>query len=346
MESKDIVRKLFSNAYNKRIPLVGTMELTDACNLRCVHCYIDEDKRDCYLPYEKCVDFIDEFKRNGGMYLTLTGGEALLHPDFAKIYLHAFTKGLLVTVFTNGSCFTGKILDMLEAYPPYAIEITLYGFSQETYLSATGKNVFLKCVDAINELSRRKLNVLLKMFIHKLNFNDFESVYAFAQNKGLKFKFDPFVVSRFDDHRMSYQIEAYRIKEILNQSVKDVGSYVSYDDAWRDYIHSMSKDKLFRCGAGKCVCWLKANNTLQACNFLESSGVSLDQMSFAQAWSKLGELCEVKPKHKSNCSKCSFQDNCSMCPAKAEVIHNDVFMEDKYPIFCEIAKYISEEQRT
>ena len=60
--------------------------LTDGCNLRCRHCWIDpmyRNKEDghSFLPFDLFVSIIKEAKELGLKGVKLTGGEPLLHPN-------------------------------------------------------------------------------------------------------------------------------------------------------------------------------------------------------------------------------------------------------------------------
>ena len=74
----------------KRYPLGGTIELTDRCNLSCLHCYInqpagDQVTRQNEMSTDEVKAIIDKITDAGCLYLLLTGGEPLLRPDFTEI---------------------------------------------------------------------------------------------------------------------------------------------------------------------------------------------------------------------------------------------------------------------
>jgi len=45
------------------------------------------------------------------LWILFTGGEPLLRPDFLEIYTYAKKKGLLVTIFTNGTLIDDNLAD-------------------------------------------------------------------------------------------------------------------------------------------------------------------------------------------------------------------------------------------
>ena len=114
------------------IPSSGTIEVTRRCPLECAHCYNnlpmnDAAARRSELSYEEHCRILDEITEAGCFWLLFTGGEIFARRDFLDIYAYARSKGLIITLFTNGTLITEKIADYLVANRPFNIEITLYG---------------------------------------------------------------------------------------------------------------------------------------------------------------------------------------------------------------------------
>lgn len=62
-------------------PLLVWLELTSACNLRCSHCFLDGAPSRSRISLPDVRRIVEELAGLGVLRLTLTGGEALLHPD-------------------------------------------------------------------------------------------------------------------------------------------------------------------------------------------------------------------------------------------------------------------------
>lgn len=89
---------------NKFLLTKLAIELTDLCNLKCVHCYGEFGKRiePTFLSFElikKIKNALDDLHTKS---IALTGGECILNPDFEKIALFFLENGFKLTVFTNG----------------------------------------------------------------------------------------------------------------------------------------------------------------------------------------------------------------------------------------------------
>ncbi len=116
LNSIELFGPLNAKANKLRISLIGSMELTDRCNLSCKHCYInlpanDRVARAAELSTEEVCRILDEMAEAGCLWLLLTGGDPFLRPDFLDIYTHAKKRGFFLFINTNGTMITQKIAD-------------------------------------------------------------------------------------------------------------------------------------------------------------------------------------------------------------------------------------------
>jgi MoaA/NifB/PqqE/SkfB family radical SAM enzyme len=118
-----------------------------------VHCYVNKpagsrEERERELGLERLKQLVDEMVAEGTLFVLFTGGEVLVRRDFPELYLYARAKGLLVTIFTNGTLVTERIADLFAEHRPEKIEISLYGMTRETYDRVTRvPGSFDKCMD-------------------------------------------------------------------------------------------------------------------------------------------------------------------------------------------------------
>ena len=92
-----------------RKPIV-VWNITRTCNLRCVHCYADSHALSYpgELTREQCFAVIDDLADYRVSALLLSGGEPLLHPHLAEILERAASRGIKVTISTNGTRITPR----------------------------------------------------------------------------------------------------------------------------------------------------------------------------------------------------------------------------------------------
>ena len=151
--------RIYQRSIEERIPLHGSIEITSACNLKCVHCYITE----CHLPDSELSTaelkgIIDQLADEGCLWLLITGGEPLVREDFGEIYRYVKRCGIIPMLFTNGTLITDETADLLAQQPPHLVEVTLYGATEKTFESVTQViGSFSRCIQGISRLLDRIL---------------------------------------------------------------------------------------------------------------------------------------------------------------------------------------------
>ena len=171
----------------QRVPFSGSLALTHRCNLGCIHCYAQENPVGAAGPAElgtgQWLKIIAEIKEAGCLFLLLTGGEPLLRDDFPEIYSFARKNGFLVTVFTNGTLVSERILNLFRELPPRLVEVSLYGASAATHDRITGvAGSFARTLQGIEALLAAGVQVRLKSVLMTLNDEDFPAIEELARN--------------------------------------------------------------------------------------------------------------------------------------------------------------------
>src|SRR6188472_3885750 len=187
------------------LPLSGTIEVTRRCPLTCAHCYnnlpmADREAAQRELSYDEHCRLLDQISDAGCLWLLYTGGEIFARRDFIDIYSYARRRGLLITLFTNGTIITPAIADRLVEERPFAIEITLYGRTRETYERLTGiPGSFDRCMRGIRLLKERGLPLKLKTVAVTINRHEIHDMERFAEEElGVPLKFDGMINARID----------------------------------------------------------------------------------------------------------------------------------------------------
>jgi len=91
------------------------VELSRACNLRCIYCYADAGER---LADELCLDEIcdaaDQAIALGARrIIVIGGGEPLLYPHLMDVLRHLRRRGVGIDLFTNGTCLDRETAEAL-----------------------------------------------------------------------------------------------------------------------------------------------------------------------------------------------------------------------------------------
>ncbi len=160
----EFTKLMADNAYKSDTPSTGSFELTPLCNLDCKMCYVhlqDPSVKERMLRKEQLIPLIQGAIDDGMMVALLTGGEAMTHPDFWDIYMYLIDHGVSVQVKTNGILLNDENIRKFTEYPPFRIDISLYGCDSESYVAVTGVDAFETVTKNIRAAIDAGLNIRL-----------------------------------------------------------------------------------------------------------------------------------------------------------------------------------------
>ncbi len=333
--------RLREQAIVKRIPINGAFELTFRCNLRCVHCYCNlpiNDKHSIQkeLTTEEIFDVLDQIAEAGCLWLLLTGGEPLVRKDFLEIYAYAKKKGFLINLFTNGTLLTPKVADYLAEWPPFEVEITLYGATKETYEKITGiPGSFQRCKRGIRLLLERKVPIGLKTMAMTLNHDQIHQIKEFAKDLGVKFRFDPVLNPRLDGSKAPCNFRLSP-EEVVELDLADEKRIKEWQKFRKKFEGLPQPDNLFNCGAGILSFHIDPYGKLSACEMCRFQNYDLGGGSFEEGWCEyLPESLAIKPKGYYPCGQCELIELCGQCPGWAWLENGD--LESPVEYLCQIA---------
>lgn len=345
-----------ANARARRVPLEGTLETTFRCNLACVHCYVNEPagatsiaRRE--LSTERLLALIDEIAAEGCLDLLMTGGEVLLRPDFASVYLHARQRGLRVTVFTNGTLVTERLAELFAEHPPACIEVSLYGMTSATYEAVTGvPGSFARCLAGIERLHARGVPLKLKTMLLRTNRHELEAMRAYARALGVEFRHDSLLNPRVDcgaNRNPELQLSAHEAVaadlDDADMRARHARMHAELAEAWQaaalapgDAAPTEDEpERVYTCGAGEIGFTVDPYGRLQLCQLARRASFDLGAASFAEGWHEFFPRLRARTwQSDSACRRCTLRPVCGSCPGAAEMEHGDP--EARVAQFCEI----------
>jgi radical SAM protein with 4Fe4S-binding SPASM domain len=327
---------------NQRIPISGSLEVTMRCNLRCQHCYIPMEQRakpnQEELSFPEIQRILDEITDAGCLWLLLTGGDPFMRRDFLDIYSYARRKGLILTLFTNGTQITPRIADYLAEWRPFNIEITLYGATQETYERVTGiPGSYALCRRGIDLLLERNLPLGLKTMVMTLNRHELEQMKSLAASLGVKFRIDPILNPALDSAQRPtfFRLTPMEIVEMEKADPERVAIWQKQFQ--KDFRISNTDRRMYLCGAGKQAFHIDAAGILSGCLTARQPSYDLRHGSFKEGWEiDLAQMISRQYSPDFECLGCDLRPMCAQCPAVAELEHGDV--EKPVDFLCQVTR--------
>jgi MoaA/NifB/PqqE/SkfB family radical SAM enzyme len=186
-------------AHERAQPLSASLELTYRCNWRCVFCYNPRHHDRRGLSGPEWLAVLDDLRRLGTLYVALTGGEPLAHPEFLRIARGARERAFALRVLTNGALVTDALAGEVASLRPLAVELSLHGASAGTHDRATATpGSFDAMVRGLDRLLARGVAVVLKTPLTSLNEAEMEGMRRLADERGVPWRVDPVLTPRDD----------------------------------------------------------------------------------------------------------------------------------------------------
>jgi radical SAM protein with 4Fe4S-binding SPASM domain len=259
---------------------------------------------------------LDEITEAGCLNLLITGGEPLLREDFPEIYRHAKEKGLLVTVFSNGTLITGKVIELFRHYPPLEVEISLYGATAGTYEKITGvSGSFEKCMSGIKRLLDSNIKVNLKTILMTMNSHELFAMQHIAEGLGVRFRFDAAISPCITGDKSPLDLRVSP-EEAIEKELSDPNRF----RLWKKYFEGIRgrvlADNLYGCGAGVTGFHVDPSGSLQPCMMTLDIHHDLSDSGFLEGWNNITlRIKEKKAAAEFACRGCEKINLCGYCPA-------------------------------
>ena len=330
----------------ERVPLQVAIEVTRRCPLECLHCYnnlpmADMEARRRELSKEEHFRLLDELVEMGCFWLLYTGGEIFARKDFLEIYTYAKKKGFLITLFTNGTIINEQIADYLAEWPPFAIEITLYGRTRETYEALTGiAGSYYRCLRGIRLLKERGLPLKLKTVATSINKHEIIAMRQFAEEElSVEFKMDGQINPRVDCSQspLAVRLTPEEVVALDMNAPKGVSEYRRLAKRDQENPPNLSKhDSVYFCGGGMKAFSINPYGEIGICVISQQETFSIRDAGVRAVWeNSLFELRTRKRTRLTKCVECRIQSLCGMCPANGEMENGD--RESPVPFLCHVA---------
>ena len=298
-------------------PLSLKIEITNNCNLKCVHCYAREEK--CiFLEKERIFQILLQAKSLGIVFLHFSGGECLTHPFFLEIYLYAFKLGFKISILTNGTLLTDDIIKILTNKKPYMVEISIYGTNEKISESVTGNRLAYKTTfKNIEKLKKNQINIFLKYILMDLNKDSLIPFLIYVKTNGINYKiYHNIMPTKNNDDWLNLQVSNFT-KELLN--------YYMIEN-YPEMMLSEAPLSFKNCNAGKTYFNINCKGELYFCDFL--SDISVKIINLGNAISNLQDhmsSCfeQLNINTCTNCYKVSVCDTCIASIANSDKKHDN-----------------------
>jgi len=129
-------RAISSRSEDLGAPLYIAWQVTNECNLACLHCIEESGPGKAFrdeFDASQVFSFLEQVIDLEVPYLSFSGGEPMVHPQFFEMTEFVCTRGGQLKIETNGHYLNSENCNRLKALEVKAVQVSLDGASRETF---------------------------------------------------------------------------------------------------------------------------------------------------------------------------------------------------------------------
>jgi MoaA/NifB/PqqE/SkfB family radical SAM enzyme len=169
-------------------PLSVHLEISSRCNCRCKMCHqwtwtSNLQNLNLDLVTEQILEVLEHLAMIGVETVTISGGDPMTNPDFAKIIAHAKLLGLAVGILTDGQALTPQFAESINKYASW-IRFSIDGADKETYECIRGiPGGFDRACQSLSffDPATRQILIGINYVVQRDNYTALEDIVAFGQ---------------------------------------------------------------------------------------------------------------------------------------------------------------------
>ncbi len=332
-------------------------EITQRCNLSCVHCRSasDSDASRGIFTLERSKELIDEISRFCQPVVVLTGGEPLMHKNVFEIAEYGTDRGFRMCLATNGVPVNDEICEKIKDSGIKIVSLSLDGSTAEIHDNFRNQEgAFEGTIQAAKTLKKHNIEFIINSSFTRRNQEDIPEVYKLAKELGATAWYMFMIVpTGRGEELMEELISADDYDEILEwhyeTDLEEEDMLVRPTCAPHYYRISLQKsaergdgyerrDLKFSTGGGKgCVAaqyiaLIDCHGEVKPCSYFLRSAGNIQDRSFKDIWenSKIFKDLRDFDSYKGRCGACEFLNVCGGCRARADAVHGDYMETEPY----------------
>ncbi len=339
------------------IPKWLAWEVTQRCNLRCVHCRCSSDMTSSEGDFtteegKKLLKDIADFSKP---VVVLSGGEPLLREDIFELASYGTSIGLRMCMATNGTLVTDGICRQMRESDIKMVSLSLDGSTADIH------DDFRQCpgafdgvIRAAETLRRNGQKFLINSSFTRRNQADIPNVFRLAKSLGAAawymFMIVPTgrgeeilneLISREDyEEILTWHYGQEKVEdEILMRPTCAPHYYrIVPQRAKAEGVTFERRSLSFSTGGGKgciaaqSICLIDCFGNVKPCSYFPRIAGNVKQTPFRDIWEKSELFMELRDfgSYKGKCGQCEYLNVCGGCRARADAVYGDYMEEEPF----------------
>lgn len=317
---------------------------TNKCNLKCEHCYQNAgEKKQDELNTDEAKALIDGIARAGFKIMIFSGGEPLMRPDIYTLVEYAASKGLRPVFGTNGMLITKEVAQRLKDCGAMAMGISLDSLDEQKHNAFRGDpQAYALTIQGMDNCRAVGLPFQIHTTIMDWNKAEIENIIDFAVDKGAIAEYIFFLIPvgrgvYIEDTAVEIKEYEQLLHTIMN---KQKQTSIPIKPTCAPQFTRVAKqlgiplDKRFTrgCLAGLTYCIISPTGVVRPCAYMVEEAGDVRRQPFDEIWKTAPVFETLRTRaYRGACGKCSYQDVCGGCRARAAYYHDgNILEEDRY----------------
>lgn len=314
--------------YRFKYPTQISVNITNRCNLACTHCM---NNSGCRVGEEMQLEtirrIVDYMSERGIVCFDISGGEPFVHPDIKEILKYAKSKGLNISIATNGTLLNEELIEILIEVEA-SVRISVDGIDEISYSAMRGDN-FLTVINNIKLAISKGLNPTMVTCIHEGNADCVEKFVEFAKKLEVhQLRLLPFApIGRGYDS--DFKIMSPNQWHKILASFKDFEKKYNIEVAIDSPMQSIIENRCCPCMVGKLYLVIKSNGDVIPCSLLDVVIGNIYYQTIDEIWQqtiidKFNDTSLLK-----ECQECKYIEMCSGgCRGLSNLIKGNYLCKD------------------
>jgi radical SAM protein with 4Fe4S-binding SPASM domain len=318
-------------------PIQVYLFVTQRCNLKCKHCFVNADTRDTEgLTLFQLEGLLDQLRELKVPCIAVSGGEPFIRQDIIDILKAINDRGFALNITTNGTLLTPSIVQRIvdEGIKFRFVYVSIEG-PKEVHEFIRGPHSFQRAIEGLKMLHKAGIKAGITATLNGLNIRRIAELEELAltldaplgislikaSGRAINYMGDLFQFSIQD-----LAIAREEINEMRNN--RDVFIYCGeLEDITSEDIALLTQLDVAKCGAGISTASVMHDGTVMSCpymsDYFDDQGIrrgNVLESSFRDIWMDSPEFRYVRTfRLNETCSQCSrYRVDCmGGCPANA-----------------------------
>lgn len=293
------------------------IEIAEACNERCIHCYIPSQYKMGLIDSTLFYRIIEEGRDLNIIHVTISGGEPLLHKDISGFLKRCRELDLSVNVLTNLTLLTDDIIFEMKRNNLLSVQVSLYSMIPEVHDSITMlKGSFEKTKAGILRLCEEGIPVQISCPIIKQNKDSYVDVLHWGKSQNIAVATEPVIFAAYDHSgcNLENRLSLTELENVLSTQMQE-----GYAETFRK--DAQAKEKKARndpiCSVCRYSFCVNANGMVFPCAGWQNNVIGdLNHETIQEIWEKsekIQQLRQIKWDNFPKCIECKDKGYCTVC---------------------------------